>query len=120
MIPDYPQLRAQLDAKSRELKNAIPEVLQGFRQLNAAAMKEGALPVKHKELIALGIAISARCDGCISYHVRGALAAGASEEEIVECIGVAISMGGGPSVTYGTQAYEALQQFRAQAENSRS
>jgi AhpD family alkylhydroperoxidase len=120
MIPDYPQLRAELDVKARELKNAIPDVLQGFRQLHTAAMKEGALSAKHKELIALGIAIGARCDGCISYHLRGALAAGASEEEIVECIGVAISMGGGPSVTYGTQAFEALQQFKAEAENTRS
>lgn len=117
-MQNYPQLRKELDAKTRELKNAIPDVLRAFGQLHTAAMQEGTLSVKHKELVALGIAIGARCDGCIAYHVRGAFAAGASESEIVECIGVAISMGGGPSVTYGTQAYEAMQQFKDEAEKA--
>ncbi len=64
-----------------------------------------------KELIALAIGISVRCDGCISYHVHDALEAGASREEIVETIGVSILMGGGPDVVYSSQALKALNEF---------
>lgn len=59
----------------------------------------------------MGIAISVRCDGCIAFHVKDALSSGASSEEIMETIGVAIMMGGGPSVVYGCEAMEALSQF---------
>jgi len=63
---------------------------------------------------ALGIGIAARCDGCIAYHVHDALRAGATRKEIVETIGVAIMMGGGPATMYGAQAFEALEQFETQ------
>ena len=52
-----------------------------------------------------------RCDGCIAFHVKHALNAGASSEEIIETIGVAILMGGGPSVVYGCEALQVLKQF---------
>ena len=52
-----------------------------------------------------------RCDGCIAFHVHDVLVAGASHEEVIEAIRVAILMGGGPSVVYGTQALEALKEF---------
>jgi AhpD family alkylhydroperoxidase len=66
--------------------------------------------VKVKKLMALAIAVVVRCDGCISIHVYDALAAGATREEIIEAIGVAILMGGGPSVVYGNTSLEALEQ----------
>ncbi|UCA55629.1 MULTISPECIES: carboxymuconolactone decarboxylase family protein [Aequorivita] len=91
----------------------IQETMQGFGQLHKASIAEGALTSKTKELIALGIAITVRCDGCIAYHVHDALEAGAKKEEITETIGVAILMGGGPSVVYGCEALEALTQFTA-------
>jgi AhpD family alkylhydroperoxidase len=74
---------------------------------------EGALSTKVKELIALAIAITVRCDGCIAYHVHDARKAGATRQELVETIGVAVMMGGGPSVMYGAEALEALNQFEA-------
>ena len=64
-------------------------------------------------LIALGIAIAVRCDGCIAFHVHDAIRAGASNEEMAETIGVAILMGGGPAVMYGCDALEAMKQFNA-------
>jgi AhpD family alkylhydroperoxidase len=73
--------------------------------------EEGALTVKQKELIALGIAITIRCEGCIACHVKDALENGATREEIVETIGVSILMGGGPSIVYGEKAYQALDEF---------
>jgi AhpD family alkylhydroperoxidase len=88
-----------------------PEMMAGFAQLHKAGSTDGALSAKIKELIALSIAITVRCDGCIAFHVHDAIGAGASHEEIVEAIGVAILMGGGPAVVYGSQALEALKQF---------
>jgi AhpD family alkylhydroperoxidase len=83
----------------------------GFRKLHREATGEGALGTKEKELIALGIAISAGCDGCVAFHVHDSLRAGASREEISEAIGVAVLMGGGPAAVYGSQALSALTQF---------
>lgn len=60
------------------------------------------------------VAICVRCDGCIAFHVPDAIKAGATYEEIVERISVAILMGGGPSVVYGSQALEALKEFEGE------
>lgn len=87
--------------------------MYGFGSLHRGATSEGALSKKTKELLALGMAISLRCDGCIAFHVHDALGAGATREEVVETIGVAILMGGGPAVMYGCEAYEALDEFEA-------
>ena len=62
---------------------------------------------------AIGIAV--HCEGCITYHVHDALRAGASSQEVAETVGVAVMMGGGPSVVYGAEALEALAQFQAVA-----
>lgn len=110
----YPEHYKHIAGLMQELGGEIPDVMSGFGQLHKAAAKPGALPTSTKELIALAIAITVRCDGCIAYHVRDALQAGATRAEIVEAIGVAIMMGGGPSVVYGSEAYEALNQFEAE------
>jgi AhpD family alkylhydroperoxidase len=86
-------------------------VAEGFATMHKATATDGALTAKHKELIALGIAITIRCEGCIACHVQDSLKAGATKEEIVETIGVAVLMGGGPSVVYGDMAYKAMQEM---------
>jgi len=96
-----------------ELGSEIPETMTAFSELHKASLKEGALSKKTKELIALGIAITVRCDGCIAFHVYDALEAGAEKDEIIETIGTSILMGGGPSVIYGCEALEALKQYLA-------
>ena len=88
-----------------------PKIAQGFATMHKATAEPGALTPKQKELIALGIAITIRCEGCISCHVMDAINAGATQEEIVETIGVAILMGGGPSVVYGDIAYKAMKEM---------
>ncbi|MBE3598475.1 MAG: carboxymuconolactone decarboxylase family protein [Limnochordaceae bacterium] len=95
-----------------ELGRAIPGTMQGFQALHDAAVREGALSPKMKELIALGIAIAVHCEGCIACHVHDALQHGASREEIAETVGVAVMMGGGPSVVYGSMAMAAVEQFQ--------
>ena len=77
-------------------------------------MAPGVLTASSKELIALGIAVATNCEGCITIHVHDALKAGASAEEVSEAIGVAIVMGGGSAAVSGTEAIEALQQFKGE------
>ena len=110
-MKDFPAHYKELNSWMEKLGMAMPEVMQGFGALHEASIKSGALDSKTKELIALGIAITVRCDGCIAYHVHDAMAAGASKEEIAETVSVSILMGGGPSVVYGIEAMQALSQY---------
>jgi AhpD family alkylhydroperoxidase len=107
----YPELHARLQRLTARLGKEAPGPMSGFATLRRQALADGVLSGKSKELIALGIAIVIHCDGCIAYHVHDALKAGASREEIVEAIGVAVLMGGGPAAIYGSEALEALEQF---------
>jgi len=104
-----------IHATSQELVGAFmphsKDTLGAFMQLHGAAMAGGVVSVKNKELIALGISIAARCDGCIAAHVQAAVKAGATKQEIAECVNVAILMGGGPALVYGTQAFAAAEEF---------
>ena len=81
-----------------QLADAIPKPVNAFHNLVGAATQGGALSTKTKELIAFGIAISVRCDGC-------------SRQEVAEMIGVAVLMGGGPSSVYGVEAIQAYDEF---------
>ncbi len=95
------------------LKVAAPDIPRAFGPFFQALMREGALTVKHKELIALGIGVASRCEACINSHVEKALKAGASAEEIMEATGVAVMMGGGPAYTHAPVALAALERLGA-------
>lgn len=114
MTTDYPSRRAELVSGFGDLNRALPGVGSGFGQLHKEALGDGALSTATKELMALSIAIALRCDGCIAFHVHDALYAGASRPEIEEAIGVAVMMGGGPSMVYGADAHRALEQFESE------
>lgn len=116
MEENYPLMYADLKDWMRKLGAELPGPMKGFSGLHEQSTKSGHLTNKHKELIALGIAITVRCDGCIAYHIHDALNAGATRQEILETIGVAILMGGGPAVVYGAEALEALNQFESENE----
>lgn len=94
-----------------DLASAAPEMMKAFMKMHHIGTQDGALVTKHKELVALGIGIHARCEGCILAHIKGALGAGATQGEIVETIEVALYMGGGPCVMYGSLAYAALKEL---------
>lgn len=87
--------------------------MQGFRALSGAAMKDGALTEKHKELIALAIGVAERCDGCIGFHVKKLIELGATRAEIEETLGVNVYMGGGPALMYAAEALHAYDEFTA-------
>ncbi len=111
MIKDHSKHYNDLTKLMRQLESRIPSAMDSFKGLRTASASKGALSSKTKKLIALGIAITVRCDGCIAFHVHDVLTAGASSEEIFETIEVAILMGGEPSFIYGCEALEALNQF---------
>lgn len=114
MTTDYVAMREQLLALTRELGSEIPNVVGPFSQLHKAALASGALEPKVKELMAIAISITTHCEGCISFHVHDALKAGASRKEVLETVGLAVLMGGGPAMTFGCKALEALKQFASE------
>ncbi len=115
-MKDYPQYYEQLNGLIGKLRNDIPKTMSGFGALHKGATQSGAIDTKTKELIALGIAVAVRCDGCIAFHVHDAIEAGAERQEILEAIGVAVLMGGGPALMYGAEALAALDQFQPESD----
>jgi AhpD family alkylhydroperoxidase len=113
-MTDHAQVLKDLSAPISELRQAIPEVWAGYAQTHRAAMAEGALSSKNKELIALAISIVKRCDGCLAAHARGAARRGATPQEVAEAIGVTLLLEGGPATVWGPRAWEAYQQFVAE------
>ena len=108
--PTTLMLAVAMARKPKRFDQNVP-AMKGFAALDKAALGgDSAIDMKTKELICVGIAIGARCQGCIAYHVRGAIRAGASKEEVNDAIGVAMFMGGGPSMIYAMEAHEALEQ----------
>ena len=89
--------------------------MQGFSAMAQAATKPGALDRKTKELIALAIGVATRCDGCIGFHTEALVRLGATRLEVEEALGMAIYMGGGPSLMYAADALAAFEQFTPEA-----
>lgn len=112
MPEKYHHVADELREPAKALRAQIPEVLKSYAQLNSAAMADGALPKKTKELIALAIAVVERCDGCIVSHARSAALQGVSVEEVSEAIGVAILLSGGPGTVWGPRALEAFMEYQ--------
>lgn len=107
----YHDVMKDLSTQHRALRQDIPDVYRGFNELSTAALAEGALSTKVKELMAMAIGVVHGCDGCIASHARGAAKAGATAKEAAEAIGVAILMNGGPATIYGARAYTAFTEF---------
>jgi AhpD family alkylhydroperoxidase len=109
--PSARQTTKELLEPARRLREAIPEVIGGYASMQQAVMVEGALSVKVKELIALAIAATRECDGCIAAHGRGAARAEASAAEVAEAMGVVVMMNGGPGTVWGPRAAAAHREF---------
>ena len=94
-----------------KLQKDQPEEIKAFLNFMTSVEKEGKLSTKQKELINVALAIAAQCQWCIALHVKGALDAGASREEIEEAAMQAVLMHGGPALMYMTPLEEALDEF---------
>jgi AhpD family alkylhydroperoxidase len=95
---------SDMRAELRVLNKAIPEAAAGFAALSKAAKDSGPLSLKEKEYVALGIAVSQRCEPCINFHVEALMRAGASREELGDVLAMCIQMGGGPALMYAGHA----------------
>ena len=107
----YRDVVSDLKEPTRSLRQASPEVWNGFGQLHQAAVADGALPAKVKELMALAIAVVKHCDGCIAYHAKAAALRGATADEVADALGVALLMDGGTASVYGPRAWAAFHEF---------
>ncbi len=103
-LEEISQRRERAHAKFLKSK-----VYRAFQEVQEAAFAEGALPVKTKELIALGISVVVNCASCMQWHVEHAAKAGASLDELMEAIEVAIEMGGGPATVSARFALEVME-----------
>jgi AhpD family alkylhydroperoxidase len=113
MKTDYMGITKDIGATLKDLRAGAPDVMKGFGAIAQAATKSDALDAKTKELIALAIGVAVRCDDCIAFHAKAAVAQGATDAEIFETLGMAIYMGAGPSVMYAAHAVDAVRQFEA-------
>ena len=110
---NWPQLTKGLSTELKKLRGGAPDVMKAFSSIAQSALNQGALDTKTKELIALGISVAVRCDDCIAFHVKAAVDRGATREEILETLGMAIYMGAGPAAMYASHALGAYAQFAA-------
>ncbi len=100
-----------LRGPTRSLRQAAPAAWEGFTKLHGAAVADGMLPGRVKELMALAIAVVKACDGCIAYHAKAAAQQGATSEEVAEALSVALLMDGGTATVYGPRAWAAFEEF---------
>lgn len=112
MSHDYTELTGELSQSLREIRRAIPEVTNGFSAMAKAATAEGVIDAKTKELLAMGIAVAVRCQGCLGFHAQALVKLGATREEFMEMLGIAVYMGGGPSLMTAAEALMAFEEFQ--------
>ncbi|QIO36897.2 carboxymuconolactone decarboxylase family protein [Bradyrhizobium sp. 1(2017)] len=110
---DWNAYRVQLLAGVGEMGKLSPDTVKGYVTLSGAGTKTGHLDAKTRELIALAVSITLRCDGCITVHSAQAKKLGATTEEIAEALGVAVAINAGAALVYSTRALDALSALEA-------
>lgn len=109
----------ELSEFMEKFKKKCPDIAAGFYNLHDSVMNSGGqLSIKEKEFIALGIAVSTRCEYCIYHHTMAAMKTGATEEEILEAASVAIYMSGGPGYVYLKHVMDAIEVYSSMQEST--
>lgn len=111
MLNHWTEQLKNLRSAAGTLAKASPKLVAGFQGLNAAQNGTGALDARTRELIALAVAVTTRCDGCIAAHASAARAAGVTEAELSDALGTAIALNAGAAYVYSVRAMEAFGQF---------
>jgi AhpD family alkylhydroperoxidase len=114
MLNNWNDVVANNRKASAPLAATQPEFLAAFRKLNEAQGASGALDAKTRELIALAVAVTTRCEGCIGSHAMAAVKAGATEVEVSEALATAIALNAGAAYVYTLKAIDAFREFKAQ------
>src|SRR5246127_86160 len=120
MMLDWNNYRKQLAAGVKEIGQLSPETIKGYMALSAAGQKNNLLGPKMRELISLAVAVTLRCDGCITVHTEAAVRHGASREEIAEALAVATTINAGATLVYSARVLDAYQQLTSPQQPARS
>ena len=104
---DHAGLMQSINEALAPLRKTQPDAMQGFGQLARAAVADGALSAKHKELMALAIGITQHCSGCIAFHTKALHKLQCTRAELVEVLTLCVYMGGGPALMYAAEALQA-------------
>jgi AhpD family alkylhydroperoxidase len=107
MMLDWNNYQKQIVTTIGELGKLSPGTVRGYAELSAAGAKTGILDGKTRELIALAVAVTRQCDGCITVHTDAAVKHGASREEIAETLGVAVAVNAGAALVYSARVMDA-------------
>ena len=110
---DWKRTIQDINLRLSQLSARTPDTLKGAALLAGAGAKTGQLDAKMRELIALAVAVTTRCDGCIAFHSAEAVKFGASDAEIAEALGVAINLNAGAALVYSTHVLDAVSSLRA-------
>ena len=116
---NWNEYRQQISAGIAEIAKSSPDVVRGYRTLANARSREGALDARTRELVALAVAVTVRCDGCIAVHVDLAKKNGATQEEITDALGVAVMVNAGSALIYSTRTLDALHALPSEAAASK-
>lgn len=109
----YTDLTRGISAELAKLRTEMPDTLRGFSALAKGATQDGALDKKTKELIAIALSVAGRCDPCIGFHVQTYVQLGGTRAELADALGMAVYMGGGPSLMYAAKTSAAFDEFSA-------
>jgi AhpD family alkylhydroperoxidase len=107
MMLDWNAYQQQLVANIAQIGKISPDIVRGYRDLSDAGTKTGKLDAKTRELIALAVAVTRQCDGCITVHTDAAVKHGATREEIAEALGVAVAVNAGAALVYSARVMDA-------------
>lgn len=113
---DWKAYRGQITARVSELGKLSPDTVRGYVTMSAAGQKTEQFDGKMRELIALAVAVTLRCDGCITVHTEAARRLGATEGELAEALGVAIAVNAGAAMIYTTRTMDAFAAAREAAD----
>ncbi|MGH8460051.1 MAG: carboxymuconolactone decarboxylase family protein [Stenotrophobium sp.] len=104
---DWNDYQKQLAANIGQIGKISPDTIRGYQEISGAGSKTGKLDAKTRELIALAVAVTRQCDGCITVHTDAAVKHGATREEIVEALGVAIAVNAGAALVFSSRVMDA-------------
>jgi AhpD family alkylhydroperoxidase len=108
---DWKQYRDEVAARLRDIRTTKPDIIKAYAELHHANSTSTHLDAKTRELIALAVSVTLRCDGCINAHTEAAVKAGASKDEVVEALSVAIMVNAGAALIYSTRTMDALDAY---------
>src|SRR4030081_193321 len=107
MMLDWNAYQQQLLAAIGQIGKISPDTVRGYREISDAGNKTGKLDAKTRELISLAVSVTRQCDGCITVHTDAAVKQGATREEIMEAVGVAIAVNAGAALVYSARVMDA-------------